>query len=151
MTSPLILYVPGLLPIPNSYGKTGSVYSSRAEVRRRPRVSFSKQERVRSEGLSRDLADEIIGSFRRQGIAIHPNKPVRDRIVRRRGNPWVPAVLRYNSVPVKVLVEVCNLVNSDDLALIKTRRFRQQVAEGLVDGLLQYYGGEVAGATAQAP
>ena len=66
---------------------------------------------------------------------------MRDRIVRRRGNPWVPAVLRYNHVPVKVLVELCNLVNPDDLALIQTRQFRQRLAEGLVDGLLEYYGG----------
>jgi N-acetylmuramoyl-L-alanine amidase len=137
-----MVYVPGLLPIPTSYGKSGAVYSSRREVRERPRVSFSKHERVRSEGLSRDFADEIIRGFRAEGIAIHPNKPVRDRIVRRGGRPWVPAVLRYNHVPVKVLVEVCNLVNPEDLSLVKTRAFRQDVAEGLVRGLLNYYEAE---------
>ncbi len=141
-----MVYVPGLLPIPTSYGKSGTVYASRREVRESPRVSFSKQERVRSEGMSRDLAEEIIRGFRSEGIAIHPNKPVRDRIVRRGGRPWVPAVLRYNHVPVKVLVEVCNLVNPEDLRLVQTRAFRQDVAQGLVRGLLEYYGSDEADA-----
>ena len=135
-----MVYVPGLLPIPTSYGKTGVVYSSRAEVRSQPRVSFNRGERVESEGLSRDLAQHIIQSFARGGLAIHPNKPVRDRIVRRRGTPWVPAVLRYNEIPTKVLVEVCNLANAEDRRLIQTRRYRERVAETLVDGLLEYYG-----------
>ncbi len=135
-----MVYVPGLLPIPNSYGKSGTVYTSRAEVRAQPRVSFSRRERVESEGLSRDLAQHIIESFARGGLAIHPNKPVRDRIVRRRGTPWVPAVLRYNEIPTKVLVEVCNLSNKEDRRLIQTRAYRERVAESLADGLLGYFG-----------
>ena len=135
-----MVYVPGLLPIPTSYGKSGTVYTSRAEVRAQPRVSFSRGERVESEGLSRDLAGHIIQSFARGGLAIHPNKPVRDRIVRRRGTPWVPAVLRYNEIPTKVLVEVCNLANKEDRRLIQTRRYRERVAESLADGLLGYFG-----------
>jgi len=60
---------------------------------------------------------------------------------------WVPAVLRFNEVPAKVLVEVCNLANSSDRSLIQTRAFREKVARGIVDGLRQYYGG--AGAAVQ--
>ena len=52
----------------------------------------------------------------------------------------MPAVLRYNSVPAQVLLEVCNLANSDDRALIQTRAFRQQVAERIVQGIVDYYG-----------
>lgn len=135
-----MVYVPGLLPIPQSYGKEGAVFRARREVRARPRVSFGRSERVQSEGLSRDLANHLIRGFERGGLAIHPNKPVRDRIVRRGGRPWVPAVLRYNAVPGKVLLEVCNLANQEDLELIQTRRFRQRVAQAVVDGLLAYYG-----------
>ena len=136
-----MVYVPGLLPIPKSYGKSEVVFTSRREVRERPRVSFSKSERVRSEGLSRQLAGKLIAGFRRSDIGIHPNKPVRDRIIRGRGSrPWVPAVLKYNAVPAKVLIEVCNLANEQDLRLLKTRQFRQQVAESIVDGILDYYG-----------
>lgn len=143
-----MVYVPGLLPIPSRYGLSAAVYTQREEVRARPTVSFSKQERVESEGLSRDLANKIIAGFRGKRIGIHPNKPVRDRIVRRRGRPWVPAVLRYNAVPAKVLVEVCNLANDEDRRLIQTREFRQRVAEALVQGILDYYG-ENRGETAR--
>jgi N-acetylmuramoyl-L-alanine amidase len=136
-----MVYVPGLLPIPASYGLSGAVYASRREVKNRPQVSFSRTERVRSEGLSRDLAGHLIQGFRTAGLAVHPNKPVRDRIVRgRNSRPWVPAVLRYNGIPAKVLIEICNLANDRDRSLIKTRVFRERVAQAIVDGLLEYYG-----------
>ena len=145
-------YLPGLLGSVNGFGKTGSVYSSRKEVRSQPRVSFSYKERVRSEGLSRDLAENIMEGFRAHGLAIHKNKPVRDRIIRRRGRAWVPAVLKYNAVPAKVLIEVCNLGNADDRRLIRTRAYRQKAAEAIVDGLLAYYGqgGSAAGSVQTA-
>jgi len=135
-----MVYVPGLLPIPSEYGMSGVVYTSRREVKSQPRVSFSRQERVESEGLSRDLADHLIQQFRRSRLAVHPNQPVRDRIVRgRNSRPWVPAVLRYNGIPAKVLLEICNLANAEDRALVKTRAFRERVAEAIVAGLLDYY------------
>jgi N-acetylmuramoyl-L-alanine amidase len=52
----------------------------------------------------------------------------------------VPAVLRYNSVPAKALLEICNLANDQDRALIQTHTYRQQVAQAVVQGLLAYYG-----------
>jgi N-acetylmuramoyl-L-alanine amidase len=134
-----MVYVPGLLRNPPNYGKTGTVYTSRREVRERPRVDFSRSERVRSEGLSRDLAGHIVDSFRRNGLAVHPNKPIRDRVIRNK-RAWVPAVLRFNAVPAKVLVEVCNLANAEDRRLVQTRAFREKVANTIVGGLTAYYG-----------
>ncbi|MDX1382877.1 MAG: N-acetylmuramoyl-L-alanine amidase [Thermoanaerobaculia bacterium] len=139
-----MVYVPGLLRNPPNYGKTGTVYTSRKEVQERPRVNFSRDERVRSEGLSRDLAGEIISSFRRSGLAIHPNQPIRDRVIRSR-RAWVPAVLRFNAVPSKVLVEVCNLANTEDRRLVQTRDFRERVAAAIVEGIVAYYGGSAGG------
>ena len=52
----------------------------------------------------------------------------------------MPAVLRYNAVPAKLLLEVCNLANVEDRALLTTRAFRQRVAASVVDGLLSYFG-----------
>jgi N-acetylmuramoyl-L-alanine amidase len=49
-------------------------------------------------------------------------------------------VLRYNQVPAKALLEVCNLANDEDRRLLQTRTFRQRVAEAIVRGLLAYYG-----------
>ena len=139
-----MVYVPGLLPLPSSYGKTEPVYTSRREVRARPTVTFTRDELTRSEGLSRDLAGHLVAGFRSGGLAVHPNNPVRDRIVRGRGSPWVPAVLRYNTIPAKVLLEVCNLANDQDRQLIQTRDYRERVARAVVVGLLSYYGFDTA-------
>jgi N-acetylmuramoyl-L-alanine amidase len=134
-----MVYVPGLLSNPSDYGKTGAVYSSRREVQEQPRVTLAHAERARSEGLSRDLAQHTLDAMRRRGIAIHPQKPIRDRVIRGK-RAWVPAVLRFNEVPAKVLVEVCNLGNGTDRRLIQTRAFREEVARSVVEGLLAYYG-----------
>ncbi len=134
-------YIPAASLTRGEYGKKGTVYTSRREVRERPRVSYSWKERTRSEGLSRQLATKLLDGFKRHGLAIYHEKPIRDRIIRcRRCSPWVPAVVRYNAVPAKLLLEVCNLNNSEDRRLMQTRRFRQKVAEAIVDGILAYYG-----------
>lgn len=137
----MMAYIPAASLTQGEYGKSGGEYSKRKEVREKPRVSFSYKERTRSEGLSLQLANHLLGSFKRKGLRIHHLKPIRDRVIRcRRCRPWVPAVVRYNAVPAKLLLEVCNLNNSEDRRLLQTRAFRQQVAEAIVDGLLAYYG-----------
>ncbi len=137
----VMLYIPAASLTRGEYGKTGSVYSSRREVKEKPRVSYSWKERTRSEGLSRQLATKLLASFKRHNIAIHREKPIRDRIIRcRRCRPWVPAVVRYNAVPAKLLLEVCNLNNPQDRKLMQTRKFRQRVAEAVVDAIFAYYG-----------
>lgn len=133
-------YIPGASMRRGSFRKSGSVYEARREWRERPSVEFSWKERVESEGLSRQLAEEMMESLRRNEIAIHPYKPVREKIIRSRRNEFVPAVLRYNAVPAKVLLEVCNLANEQDRELLQTRAFRQRVAESVVESILRYYG-----------
>ncbi len=137
----VMVYIPAASLTRGEYGKSGSVYASRREVKEKPKVSYSWKERTRSEGLSRQLAVKLLDAFKRRGLAIHREKPIRDRIIRcRRCRPWVPAVVRYNAVPAKLLLEVCNLNNSEDRRLMQTRKFRQRVAEAVVDGILAYYG-----------
>jgi len=136
-------YIPAASMRRGTFCKTGSAYKARQEWREQPAVSFPWKERVESEGLSRQLAEEVIGALARRGVAIHPYKPVREKIVRNRSE-YVPAVLRYNEVPAKILLEVCNLANSKDRALLQTRDFRQRIAESIVEAILRYYGeGEV--------
>ena len=132
-------YIPGAKYRTGTYGKSGAVYASRREVKERPQVSYSSRERIKSEGLSRELASNILGAFHDRGLAVHPDKPVREKVIRQR-RAWVPVVLRYNAIPAEVLLEVCNLANSQDRKLIQTARFRQQVAEAIVSGILSYYG-----------
>lgn len=143
-------YVPAASLTQGEYGKSDRVYTSRREVREKPRVSFSWTERVRSEGLSRQLAARLMASFRRHGLAIHPEQEVRDRIIRcRRCRPFVPAVIRRNAVPAKLLLEISNLANAEDRRLLQTRAFRQTVAEAIVDGILAYYGQAPSESTTQ--
>ena len=108
-------------------------------MREAPQVSFSLRERQKMEGRSRDLAEKIVGTLRDHDLGLHPFKPVRDRIFRGR-RAWIPAVLRYNEIPAKVLFEVCNLANDADRKLLQTASFREEVAGALVDGILAYFG-----------
>jgi N-acetylmuramoyl-L-alanine amidase len=132
-------YIPAAAMVGESYGKAGPVYALRKEVRESPRVAFPLEKREQSEGLSRELAKQVIASFSGLGLPVHPFSPVRDKIIRN-GGQWVPAVLRYNSVPAKMLLEVCNLNNEQDRKLLQTRAYRQKVSEAIVQGLLAYYG-----------
>lgn len=143
----LMAYVPAAEMRDGRYSKSGSVYASRKEVKESPTVSFPREKRVESEGLSRELAKQVVAAFQDAGLPVHPFKPVRDRIIRESG-VWVPAVLRYNSIPAKALLEICNLANDQDRARLQTRAYRQQMARAVVQGLLAYYG-QGAGAPAQ--
>jgi len=134
-----MVYIPGARYRTGTYGKSGAVYASRREVKERPQVSYSNRERVKSEGLSRELASNILGAFHERSLAVHPDKPVREKVIRKR-RAWVPAVLRYNAIPAEVLLEVCNLANSEDRRLMQTTAYRQEVAEAIVSGILSYYG-----------
>jgi N-acetylmuramoyl-L-alanine amidase len=132
-------YIPAAALTAGTFGKSGSVFTQREEVRERPKVSFSLRERQRSEGLSRDLAGHVLDAFRRAELAVHPFQPVRDRIFRGR-RAWVPAVLRYNAIPARFLLEICNLANPEDRRLLQQREFRETVAAAVVAGLRTYFG-----------
>lgn len=134
----MMAYFPAADMRSDSYGKEGAVYAARKEVQEAPRVDFPREERVQSEGLSRQLARRIVGAFEAAYLPVHPFNPVRDKIIRN-NSEWVPAVLRYNSVPAKILLEVCNLGNDQDRSLIQTSAYRQKVAQAMVRGLRAYY------------
>ena len=72
------------------------------------------------------------------------SSPIRRNVIRG-GREWVPAILRYNRIPARVLVEVCNLNNPEDRKLLVTRGFRDKVARSLVWALVEFYGGEGRG------
>ena len=131
-------YIPAERFVTGSYEKTDEVYLARAEVREHPVVRHSEEESLEAEGLSRDLAQSIIDAFDAKKLKVHPFDPVRDNVIRD-GNAWVPAIIRYNIVPTRLLLEICNLGNREDRALIKTKRYRQQVAEAIYDGLVNFF------------
>ena len=69
----------------------------------------------------------------------------------RSGREWVPAVLRYNRVPNRALVEIANMGNDEDRELIVTKAFRQRLAESLATGLVSFFGGPAPGLYGPAP
>ena len=131
-------YIPGQRWVTGSYEKSEQVYLARAEVRESPVVRHSEKESLAAEGLSRDLAESIIDAFETDQLKVHPFNPVRDNVVRG-GREWVPAVIRFNLVPTRVLLEICNLGNEKDRALIKTKKYRQRVAEAIYEGIVNFY------------
>ncbi len=155
-----MVYIPGEKYLKETYAKSDDVYLARREVREAPRVSFSRAERLKAEGVSRDLAEKIVGAFRADDLPLHAFQPIRKNVIRA-GREWVPAILRYNRIPARVLVEVCNLNNPEDRALLVTRAYRDRVARAVVSALVDYYGGSgrqtvtadlaPAGGSAKAP
>ena len=67
------------------------------------------------------------------------HQPVRGRIIRGKKR-YVPAVLRGNAIPNKVLVEMVNLGNAEDAALLASAKDREQLARGIHTALFDYFG-----------
>ena len=135
-----MIYVPGERYLRDRYGKSGAAYAGYREVKEEPVVSFNRKERVASEGASTALAEGLVTALREGGLPVHSFSPVRTHVIRS-GREWVPAVLRYNRVPNRALVEIANLGNEEDRGLIVTKAFRQQLAESLASGLVAFFGG----------
>ena len=140
----LMVYIPGEKFLDGRFGRMGSIYASRREVREASFVSFSRKERVKAEGVSRDLAERIVAAFRAAGLPLHAFQPIRRNVIRG-GKEWVPAILRYNRIPARVLLEICNLNNPEDRKLLVTAAYRDRVARALVSALIAFYGGPPAG------
>ena len=133
-----MVYYPSAYHCRGRYGKSGSVYNKYAEVREKRNVNFSQRDRLKAQQESKRFADEIIKGLRRKNVAIHKSEPVR-WVVHRSGSEYVPAILRYNEVPKRVLIEMVNLNNSTDCVRIKSWKFRERVAEAYVDSLVKLY------------
>jgi N-acetylmuramoyl-L-alanine amidase len=145
----LMVYIPGEKYLKSSFGKSSGLYTARREVREAPRVSFSRRDRIKAEGVSRQLAEKIVAAFRSLSLPLHAFQPIRRNVIRG-GREWVPAILRYNRIPARVLVEVCNLNNPDDRRLLVSRAYRDKVAQAVVSALVEFYGGEKAPRLAKA-
>jgi len=135
----LMVYVPGAGYRTKTYGPKSATYAKYEEVKEKPTIRFSKQDRVRSEAVSRKLADEIVRSFKSTGLPVQPYQPVRDKVIRGKSR-WVPAVLRGNAIPTKVLVEMLNLSNREDAKLLASARRREQVARAIEVALFRHFG-----------
>jgi N-acetylmuramoyl-L-alanine amidase len=141
-----MVYVPGAAYRKRSHGSTSIAYRKYAEAREKPVIQFSHQELVRSEAVSRKLAAALVEGFREHGLPVQPYHPIRDKVVRGR-KKWVPAVLRGNAVPAKVLIEMVNLSHAGDAALLGSAKERDRMAQAIAGSLRTYFGeGQAAAA-----
>ncbi len=146
----VMVYVPGSRYREGTFGKSGAAYRRFREVREQPQVNFTHKERVRSEAVSRQLAARIVEAFREEGLPVQPYQPVRERVIRGR-RTWLPAVLKGNAVPAKVLVELVNLNNPEDAQLLGAAARRERIAAALCDSIVSFYqAGRPRGAASRA-
>ena len=76
---------------------------------------------------------------RASSLELRAGPPRSHRIIRGQQR-FIPAVLRGNTVPTKVLVEMVNLSNPEDAELLASARERDRISEGLLNSLLDYFG-----------
>ena len=134
-----MIYVPGARYREGAYGSSSETYLRFEEVREKPRQTFPRRDRLRSEAVSRKLAASLVRELRKGDLPIQPFQPIRDRVIR--GDEiWLPAVLKGNAVPAKVLIEMVNMSNTDDAALLSRAADRDRLAASLTRGLTSFLG-----------
>jgi hypothetical protein len=109
-----------------------------AELKHGASTSFTARQKVVMEAQSRVFAEGLLKELRKEGIQIHANRPVRNAI-NRSGKTFVPAVIRTNAAMTKVLVEVANLQNEEDAALLKNADFREKFASAVVRAIRVHF------------
>ncbi len=135
-----MIYIPYAGLYRKRAGHRSRTYLKYYEVRVKPFYKFTKKEVQVSEGLSRKLAYIVVNNLKQQNIPVHNEKPVREFIFRSRySRPFVPAVIRYNKVMIKMLIEVGNLKNKKDAKNIADPNFREEFAKAIVKSLTDFY------------
>lgn len=136
--SGLMVYIPGADYYRGSVRKTAKVYRRRKEAKKHSSVKTSRSGRLKAEGFSNALAQNIKQKCDEMHLKMHSNQPIRKHVIRR-GKAWVPAILRYTEIPTRVLVELANLQNPEDLQRIRDPKFREKLARMYVDALKEHF------------
>jgi N-acetylmuramoyl-L-alanine amidase len=134
----VMVYIPGAQYRSRTYGFSSGVYKKYSEVREKQHIKFGKADRLRSEAVSRKFADAVVAGFTREGLPVQPYQPIRNRIIRGK-SIYVPAVLRGNAIPTKVLVEMVNMKNREDASLLASAKQRDALAEALYGAILSHF------------
>jgi N-acetylmuramoyl-L-alanine amidase len=134
-----MIYVPSRDLRPNSYTVGRADIQQYAEYRNHPMVRLGADFKARVEASSRHLASNLVASLGRNGIALHAEGPVRDRVLRGR-RTWVPAVIRYSAAQHALLLECCNMANARDRQQLVDRSWRERFALAVVEGTAAAFG-----------
>jgi len=133
-----MVYVPGAAGVPLDFTLGDRRAAKVKEMKAGGHVHFSPKERLQGEARSRLFAESLLQSLRREDLPIHGNRPIRN-IIQRAGRSFVPAVIRYSAAATKVLVEVANLTNPDDVDNLQDPAFRERFAGAVVQAVKAYY------------
>jgi N-acetylmuramoyl-L-alanine amidase len=136
-----MVYVPSRHMRPDSYSVKHRSIRRYQEYRNHPDLQLSSRFKSRAEASSRHLAKQILKAIGESDLAVHPYKPIRDRVMHGRRS-YVPAVLRYSMAQHAVLVECCNMGNAADRKNLRSQVWREQLARSIVAGLAAAFAGE---------
>lgn len=136
----VMVYIPDARQYPARVGPPHSRYRRYAEYAGN-QFSFDRKSMQNAQAHSANFAQNFVDHVRRHGLPVHRDQPIRSVIFRRaRSRPFVPAVLKYNRIPTRCLIEVCNLNNVQDRQSMRDHVFRQKTADAFVDALYVTYG-----------
>jgi N-acetylmuramoyl-L-alanine amidase len=130
-------YIPAsnLVPSTHAWGGGGIRVD---ELKRGGSFSFTERQKRESEAQSHIFAEGLLKELRKEGLPVHANRPIRN-VINRSGKSFVPAVLRTNVATTKVLIEIVNLQNEEDAALLKSSDYRESFAEAVVRAIRAHY------------
>ena len=137
-----MVYVPGTKYRSDPSPATSAKYNNYAEVKRTPAPKTTLEQRRRDEALSRIFASTVLNSMRTNNppLKVHDaGDPIRHVIRQSKNKAYLPAVLRYNVTPTKVLIEVANMTNPQDQQRLADPKWRQWFAEAFVNALRAHY------------
>ncbi len=136
-----MIYVPGAKYRKDLEVCRDSIYMKYLEGRNFNRFTSTPSERQRDEALSRNFATTLLEELGKKRVKRHDaSDPIRAVIRRSRTKAYVPAVLRCNKVPTKILLETANMNNATDRKRLQDPYWRQLVADAYVNALKSYYG-----------
>lgn len=137
-----MVYIPGARHRRDQEGGySNPIYRQFKEVKEQPYFKASSAELRRDEAVSRNFAETLLVELGKKRIKRHDaGDPIRSQIRQNGGVVYVPAVLRNNKVPTKVLIECANFTNETDCTRAAEPVWRQYFAEAYVNALKSYYG-----------
>lgn len=134
-----MIYIPGAegrsrSPVTNH---TNYPYSRHKEVRR---YASTAGDRIRDEAWSRAFAQTLYDELGKERVQRHKHGPAIRNIIRQSGGTaYVPAVLRWNKIPTKILLETANMGNATDRVRLADPEWREAVARAYVNALRAHY------------
>lgn len=136
-----MIYIPGAKYRNGVEEPDNPIYRRFKEVRENGKSESSAVERKRDEGLSRNLAEDVMTALGNYKIRRHLEGDwIRTQIRQDGGKVYLPAVLRNTQIPTKILIEMANMTNAVDRERLADPKWRQSFAEAYVAALKMYFG-----------